>query len=75
MQAAPSRRFALPIRTMTTYREFQAELERIYQQSESDRRRAKAEAFRRIRELVIDYQLEPGVIGLVAWKWDGEPGA
>ena len=55
---------------MTTYREFQAELERIHQQSESARRRQKAEAFERIRALIVEYALDPETLGLAAWKWD-----
>lgn len=54
---------------MTTYREFQAELERLYQQSEKERRTLKAEAYHRIRALVDEYQVPPDMFGLVAWKW------
>ncbi len=55
---------------MTTYREFQQELERLHQKSESERRKQKADAFDRIRALVDEYDVPPHVLGLSAWKWD-----
>ncbi len=48
---------------MTTYREFQAELERLHQQSESLRRKQKGEALERIRALIAEYHVEPADLG------------
>ncbi len=56
---------------MMTYREFQLELERLHQQSESTRRAQKAEAFERIRGLINEFRLEPSALGLSEWKWAG----
>ena len=53
---------------MTTYREFQAELERLHQQAESTRRKEKGEALDRIRSLIVEYQLTPADLGLVAGR-------
>lgn len=50
---------------MTTYREFQQELERLHQKAESARRIEKGEALARIRSLIIEYQLLPSDLGLV----------
>lgn len=48
---------------MTSYREFQAELERLHQQAESARRREKGEALERIRALILEYRLLPSDLG------------
>jgi hypothetical protein len=42
---------------MTTYREFQSELERLHQDQERDRRRDKALAIARIKAMIAEYQL------------------
>lgn len=55
---------------MTTYREFQQELERLHQKSESERRKQKTDAFHRIKALIAEYGVPPSVLGLSAWKWD-----
>jgi DNA-binding protein H-NS len=49
---------------MTTYREFQAELQRLHQQTESVRRKEKGEALDRIRSLIVEYRLTPSDLGL-----------
>lgn len=49
---------------MTTYREFQAELERLHQQAETARRKEKGEVLERIRALIVEYQLLPSDLGL-----------
>jgi DNA-binding protein H-NS len=48
---------------MTTYREFQEELQRLHLKSESARRIEKAEALARIRALIVEYQLLPSDLG------------
>ena len=48
---------------MTTYREFQEELQRLHLKSESARRIEKAEALERIRALIVEYQLLPSELG------------
>lgn len=48
---------------MTTYREFQAELERLHQQAEVERRREKGAALERIRALILEYRLLPSDLG------------
>ncbi len=48
---------------MTSYREFQAELERLHQQSESLRRKQKGEALEQIRALIAEYRVEPADLG------------
>lgn len=55
-----------------TFRGFQAELERLHQEAERKRRKQKAEAFERIRALILEYQLEPSALGLAEWKWDAQ---
>lgn len=50
---------------MTTFREFQAELERLHQQAESNRRKQKGEALERIRALIAEYRVEPADLGFV----------
>jgi DNA-binding protein H-NS len=49
---------------MSKYREFQAELERLHQQSETARRREKAEALARIRALIDEYALDASDLGI-----------
>jgi len=48
---------------VTTYREFQAELQRLHEQAESARRQEKAAALERIRALIVEYQLLPSDFG------------
>lgn len=48
---------------MTTYREFQEELQRLHLRSEAARRIEKAEALERIRALIVEYQLLPSELG------------
>ena len=52
--------------TVTTYREFQDELERLHQQAETARRKEKGEALARIRALIVEYQLLPSDLGLTS---------
>ena len=48
---------------MTTYREFQEELQRLHQKSEAVRRVEKAAALERIRALIVEYRLLPSELG------------
>lgn len=50
---------------MISLREFQAELERLHQQSETTRRRAKGEALARIRALMDEWELDVADLGFV----------
>ncbi len=49
---------------MTTFREFQAELEALHRQAERTRRMDKAAALERIRALIAEYDLQPAELGL-----------
>ena len=60
---------------MTTYREFQAELQRLHLQEESIRRKAKGEALDRIRSLIVEYRLTPSELGLEADPQSRRPAA
>ena len=51
---------------MTTFREFQNELERLHQQSESVRRQAKGAALEKIRAWIAEYDLTLDELGLTA---------
>ena len=49
---------------MTSYREFQAELQRLHEQAERARRSEKSAALEQIRSLIAEYQLSPSELGL-----------
>jgi len=51
---------------VTTYREFQIELERLHQQAERVRLSEKAAALDRIRALIVEYRLLPSDLGFSA---------
>lgn len=48
---------------MTTYREFQAELEKLHREAEQARRSEQRDALEKIRALIIEYQLLPSDLG------------
>lgn len=48
---------------MTTYRELQAELQRLHQQAEKVRRDEFVAAIDQIRALIVEYQLLPSDLG------------
>lgn len=49
---------------MTTYREFQIELERLHHQAERARLAEKSAVIDRIRALIVEYQLLPSDLDL-----------
>ena len=49
---------------MTSLREFQAELERLHQQSETKRRQDKREALETIRALIAEWNIQPEELGI-----------
>ena len=51
---------------MSTFREFQEELERLHRQSESTRRQAKGAALEQIRMLIAEYDLTLDELGFTA---------
>ena len=53
---------------MRAFREFQAELEKLHQQSERTRRAEKAAAVERIRSLIAEYGMLPEEL---AGAWQG----
>ena len=56
---------------MTSYREMQAELERLHQESERTRRIEKGKALEKIRALIAEYDLQPGELGIVPPRPEG----
>jgi len=48
---------------MTSYKEFQAELEKLHREAERARRNEQREALEKIRALIIEYQLLPSDLG------------
>ncbi len=48
---------------MTSYREFQAELERLHQDAERARRSEQRAALETIRALIVEYELLPSDLG------------
>jgi len=53
---------------MTTYREFQEELQKLHQKAEAARRMEKAAALDQIRALIIEYRLLPSDLGFGSAK-------
>lgn len=51
---------------MTTFREFQAELERLHQSAERTRLEEKRAALERIKALIAEYDLQPSELGFTA---------
>lgn len=49
---------------MTSYREFQAELQRLHEQAERARRAEKSAALEKIRSLIAEYDLSSADLGL-----------
>lgn len=49
---------------MTSYREFQAELQKLHEQAERARRAEKSAALEKIRALIVEYELLPSDLGL-----------
>ncbi len=59
---------------MTSYREFQAELQKLHEQAERARRSEKATALEQIRALIAEYELSAADLGLeTASKRSGTP--
>jgi DNA-binding protein H-NS len=57
---------------MTTYRELQAELARLHQESERVRIGEKGKALERIRALIAEYRILPHELGFTAVQSHGQ---